>query len=80
MRTREEFDKKRIAGSRHAPGGQLVQATDEYVGVRNARLVLIDPARVRSVMTASWLNQMGWDDVYVLEPEGADGLKSYNFV
>jgi len=25
-------------------------------------------------MTASWLNQMGWDDVYVLEPEGADGF------
>jgi hypothetical protein len=25
-------------------------------------------------MTASWLNQMGWDDVYVLEPEGEFGL------
>jgi len=77
VRTREEFEKKRIAGSRHAPGGQLVQATDEYVGVRNARIVLIDPARVRSVMTASWLNQMGWDDVHVLEPEGADGLAGW---
>jgi len=77
VRTREEFEKKRIAGSRHAPGGQLVQATDEYVGVRNARIVLIDPARVRSVMTASWLNQMGWDDVHVLEPEGADGFAGW---
>ncbi len=77
VRTREEFEAGRIAGSRHAPGGQLVQATDEYVGVRNARLVLIDPARVRSVMTASWLNQMGWDDVYVLEPEGADGFAGW---
>ena len=74
VRTREEFEAQRIAGSRHAPGGQLVQATDEYVGVRNARIVLVDPARVRSVMTASWLNQMGWDDVYVLEPQGADGF------
>jgi len=77
VRTREEFEKKRIAGSRHAPGGQLVQATDEYVAVRNARIVLIDPARVRSVMTASWLNQMGWDDVHVLEPEGADGFAGW---
>ena len=77
VRTREEFEKKRIAGSRHAPGGQLVQATDEFVGVRNARIVLIDPARVRSVMTASWLNQMGWDDVHVLEPEGADGFAGW---
>lgn len=67
VRTREEFERSHIAGSRHAPGGQLVQATDEYVGVRNARIVLVDPERVRAVMTASWLNQMGWNDVYVLE-------------
>jgi rhodanese-related sulfurtransferase len=67
VRTREEFERSHLAGSRHAPGGQLVQASDEYVGVRNARVVLIDPERVRAVMTASWLNQMGWNDVYVLE-------------
>ena len=66
MRTREEFEQSHVAGSRHAPGGQLVQASDEYVGVRNARVVLIDPERVRAVMTASWLNQMGWNEVYVL--------------
>ena len=66
VRTRQEFEQAHIAGSRHAPGGQLVQASDEYVGVRNARVVLIDPERVRAVMTASWLNQMGWNDVYVL--------------
>jgi hypothetical protein len=29
--------------------------------------VLIDPERVRAVMTASWLQQMGWSDVYVLD-------------
>ena len=66
VRTREEFEAGHLAGSRHAPGGQLVQATDEYVAVRHARLVLVDPQRVRAVMTASWLNQMGWHDVYVL--------------
>jgi rhodanese-related sulfurtransferase len=74
VRTRAEFESGRIPGSVHAPGGQLVQATDEFVAVRNARIVLVDPERVRSVMTASWLNQMGWDDVYVLEPEGEFGL------
>jgi rhodanese-related sulfurtransferase len=67
VRTREEFEEAHVAGSRHAPGGQLVQAGDEYVGVRNARVVLVDPERVRAVMTASWLNQMGWRDVHVLE-------------
>jgi rhodanese-related sulfurtransferase len=67
VRTREEFERSRVAGSRHAPGGQLVQASDEYVGVRNARVVLVDPDLVRAIMTASWLNQMGWSDVHVLE-------------
>ena len=67
VRTREEFERSRVAGSRHAPGGQLVQASDEYVGVRNARVVLVDPDLVRAVMTASWLNQLGWNDVHVLE-------------
>jgi rhodanese-related sulfurtransferase len=67
VRTREEFERSHLPGSRHAPGGQLVQATDEYVAVRNARIVLVDPERVRGVMTASWLKQMGWDEVRVLE-------------
>jgi hypothetical protein len=56
-----------VAGSRHAPGGQLVQASDEFVGVRNARVVLVDPEQVRAVMTASWLTQMNWREVFVLE-------------
>jgi rhodanese-related sulfurtransferase len=77
VRTRQEFECKRIAGSRHAPGGQLIQATDEFAVVRGARIVCIDPARVRSVMTASWLNQMGWSEVCVLEPEGEDGLAGW---
>ena len=67
VRTREEFEQGHVAGSRHAPGGQLVQASDEYVGVRNARVVLVDPEQVRAVMTASWLTQMNWPEVYVLE-------------
>jgi len=70
VRTREEFENAHIAGSRHAPGGQLVQATDEYMAVRHARVVLVDPQRVRAVMTASWLGQMGWHDVYVLTSFG----------
>jgi len=77
VRTQQEFEQGRVAGSRHAPGGQLIQATDEFVGVRGARIVCIDPERVRSVMTASWLNQMGWSEVYVLEPEGRDGFAGW---
>jgi hypothetical protein len=29
--------------------------------------VLVDPEQVRAVMTASWLTQMNWPEVYVLE-------------
>ena len=67
VRSPEEFESGHLPGSQSAPGGQLVQATDEFVGVRNARLVLIDDTGVRAAMTASWLIQMGWDEVYVLE-------------
>ncbi len=66
VRTKEEFLESHIAGSSHAPGGQLVQATDEYVAVRNATLVLVDDREVRAWMTASWLKQLGWEDVSVL--------------
>ncbi|MEQ9333581.1 rhodanese-like domain-containing protein [Thalassobaculum sp.] len=75
VRTIEEFEARRIADSRHAPGGQLVQATDLYLPVRNARVVLVDDKRVRADMTASWLAQLGWKDVYVLEG-GLDGQET----
>ena len=70
VRSPGEYAIAHLAGSRNAPGGQLVQATDEYIGVRNARVVLVDDTEVRAVMTASWLIQMGWRDVHVL----ADGM------
>jgi rhodanese-related sulfurtransferase len=74
VRTPEEFAAGHLPGSRHAPGGQLVQGTDEYAAVRNARIVLVDDTGVRATMTASWLIQMGWHDVRVLDGGiGADG-------
>ncbi len=67
VRAPEEYLAGHLHGSVSAPGGQLVQATDEYVTVLNARLVLIDDNGVRAKMTASWLQQMGWRDAVVLE-------------
>ncbi|MYI88826.1 MAG: hypothetical protein F4082_00730, partial [Gammaproteobacteria bacterium] len=74
VRTPEEFENKHLPGSHHVPGGQLVQTTDEFVAVQNARIVLVDDRRVRAIMTASWLLQMGHRHVYVLEEpfEGVD--------
>jgi rhodanese-related sulfurtransferase len=69
-----EYEAGHIAGAVSAPGGQLVQATDQYVGTLGARIVLVDDAEVRAVMTASWLRQMGWSEVAVLvEPGGETG-------
>ncbi|MBK7472160.1 MAG: hypothetical protein IPI73_17665 [Betaproteobacteria bacterium] len=39
VRTPEEYLAGHLPGSRSAPGGQLVQSVDHYVGVRNARIV-----------------------------------------
>ena len=57
-----------------APGGQLVQATDGWVGVRGARIVLVDDDGVRARMSAAWLRQMGHKDVFVLQNALAGGL------
>jgi rhodanese-related sulfurtransferase len=59
-----------LPGSLNAPGGQLVQTTDTYAAVRGARIVLVDRHQVQAVMTAHWLLQMGWKEVFVLR----DGL------
>ncbi len=71
VRLPEEYAAGRRAGSVNAPGGQLVQATDVYAPVRFAQVVLVDRDAVQAVMTAHWLKQMGWNDVFVLK----DGLK-----
>jgi rhodanese-related sulfurtransferase len=67
VRSPEEYREGHLAGFASAPGGQLVQATDTYAAVRNARIVLADSDGVRATMTASWLLQMGWPEVWVLE-------------
>jgi rhodanese-related sulfurtransferase len=67
VRSPEEYAAGHLAPARSAPGGQLVQATDAYMATRNARIVLVDEDGVRAVMTGSWLVQMGWPEVYVLD-------------
>lgn len=66
VRTPEEYAAGHVKGIRSAPGGQLVQETDNFLATWGARVVLADTDGVRAVMTASWLKQMGWDDVAVI--------------
>jgi rhodanese-related sulfurtransferase len=59
VRTPEEFAANGAARFTHAPGGQLVQTTDHWVGTRGAHIVLVDDDGVRAPMTAQWLRQLG---------------------
>jgi rhodanese-related sulfurtransferase len=72
VRDPDEYAAGHVAGAISAPGGQLVQATDQYAGTLNARIVLVDDKGVRAAMTASWLRQMGWGEVYVLIAAGEE--------
>ena len=67
VRSEEEYTAGHMLGSVFAPGGQLVQSSDQWCGTKGARVVLLDEdANVRAVTTAHWLLQMGWE-VYVLD-------------
>src|SRR5215469_1435649 len=73
VRDPAEYRAGHLPGSAMAPGGQLVQETDSWLGVWGARIVLVDDTGVRARMTASWLRRMGWDAA-VLEG-GLDGIE-----
>jgi len=72
VRDPAEYKAGHFPGAISAPGGQLIQATDIYAGTLGARIVLSDNAEVRALMTASWLKQMGWKDVFVLPEAGSE--------
>ena len=73
VRTAEEFATGRLPGAQHTPGGQLIQSTDLYIGVRQARIVLVDSDGVRAPIVASWLRQLG-HEAYVLNGGVDSGL------
>jgi len=66
VRSEEEFAAGSLPGAQHAPGGQLQQATDHYIAVRHARVVVVDSENIRAPVTASWLRQMG-HQAYILQ-------------
>lgn len=61
VREPTEYEAGHLKASTSAPGGQLIQATDNWVGVRGARLVLVDDDGVRATATAVMLRAMGLD-------------------
>src|SRR5689334_4720803 len=73
VRTREEYGAGHIAGAVWSPGGQTVQASDEYVAVRAGTIVLACDGFARATLTGAWLKRMGFPDVAVL----AGGLPAW---
>ena len=76
VRSPEEYREGHVADAVHAAGGQLVQATDEYIGTLGARVALVDDDGVRATLTASWLRQMGWEAFVVRGALAAEELVS----
>jgi rhodanese-related sulfurtransferase len=73
VRSPAEFNDGRLPNFRSAPGGQLVQETEQFAPVRGARLVLADSDGVRANLSAHWLRQMN-HEVHVV-----DGLQPSDF-
>ncbi|MGQ7791738.1 rhodanese-like domain-containing protein [Faunimonas sp. B44] len=71
VRSAEEYAAGHLPGAVHAPGVQIVQATDQWIGVRRSRVVLLDDNCLRGVIAAFWLKQLGYE-VFVMP--GSDML------
>jgi len=65
IRSAEEFAAASLAGARHAAGGQLLQASDQYIGVRGGRVLLLDDEAVRAPVVAAWLRRLGYESAVV---------------
>jgi len=67
VRSEHEYEAGHMAGSINVPGGQAVQRADDFVAVRNARIIFISNQSSRAVIAAYWYRQMGFPNVYVLQ-------------
>jgi rhodanese-related sulfurtransferase len=67
VRAEREYASGHIAGSINVPGGQAVQRADDFMAVRNARIVFISNESSRAIMAAYWYRLMGFPNVFVLE-------------
>ena len=66
VRSEAEARDDPLPGAAWAPSGQLVQATDQWVGVRRSRIVLADDSGMRATLAAFWLKQLGYAPAVVI--------------
>ena len=73
VRSEPEFASGHIAASINVPGGQAVQRADDFVPMRNGRIVFVSNQSARAVMAAYWYRQMGFKNISVLQ----EGLEAW---
>lgn len=73
VRQLDAYAEGHIPGAQAVPGGQVIQRADDFIPVRNARIVLADDDGIRARLTAVWLRRMGFPHVSVL----AGGLAAW---
>jgi rhodanese-related sulfurtransferase len=66
VRTVSEYKKSHLSMFDWMAGGQLIQRTDETIGVKNARIILLCNDMTRSTVGAYWLKRMGYNNVQVV--------------
>jgi rhodanese-related sulfurtransferase len=67
VRSESEYGDGHIGGSLNIPGGQAVQRADDFLAVKNSRIIFVSDQSARAVMAAYWYRQMGFRDVKVLQ-------------
>ncbi|MCK9922309.1 rhodanese-related sulfurtransferase [Frankia sp. AgPm24] len=67
VRTPEEFAAGHRPGSRSAPSWDVAPWVFRHVGTHGSRVVLVDNDGVRATVAASWIVQLGWAEVFVLD-------------
>jgi rhodanese-related sulfurtransferase len=67
VRTTEEYAVEHAAGAVWAPGGQVVQAIDDYLAVRGAQIVFVCDDGSRAALSAAWYGRLGFAKVAYLE-------------
>ncbi|HEX9147193.1 MAG TPA: rhodanese-like domain-containing protein [Candidatus Binatia bacterium] len=67
VRSEAEYGSGHLPGSLNIPGGQAVQRADDFIAVRNGKIIFVSNTSARAVMAAYWYRQMGFKSVAVLQ-------------
>ena len=67
VRLPEEYESGHVPGAVSCPGGQLANALDEYIGLRQARPVCVSNDETRAKIGAALCKRIGYSDIVYLK-------------